>query len=157
MSSSILPCFTSTIGYRSGLFAQKLRKEDFDAVNVKGSILAWTQAGYPLVTGYDEHMGSSDLTNPQVMTKRVHVWSDKFCLQGEGYQPVTQPSLRIGIPKCTISGGGFISFFWRQVFSMPIKLLGVFASRVRGAVWDGGKKERQGKTENAERQSKGEQ
>ena len=35
----------STAGYRSGLFAQKLRREyGLEAYNLKGSILAWVSA-----------------------------------------------------------------------------------------------------------------
>lgn len=31
----------STVGYRSGIFADKLRQEGLEGVNLRGSIMAW--------------------------------------------------------------------------------------------------------------------
>ncbi|GIL45193.1 hypothetical protein Vafri_2512 [Volvox africanus] len=67
-----------TAGYRSGLFADKLRRRHgLDAYNLRGSILAWTQAGYPLANPRDG-----------APTNRVHVFSKDWALQGNGYEPV---------------------------------------------------------------------
>lgn len=40
-----------TIGYRSGQYVEKLREENFDAFNLRGSILSWTHAGGELESG----------------------------------------------------------------------------------------------------------
>ena len=55
-----------TIGYRSGLFAFKLRKQGVDARNFKGSILAWCNAEQPLTTLDGK------------ATNRVHTYSAKL-------------------------------------------------------------------------------
>ncbi|KAK9909811.1 hypothetical protein WJX75_007762 [Coccomyxa subellipsoidea] len=66
-----------TAGVRSGRYAKVLQQEGFTNVcNLEGSILAWTQAGYPLVTANQEP------------TKQVHVCGKQWALQGEGYEPV---------------------------------------------------------------------
>jgi len=64
-----------TIGYRSGLYAKKLRGQGFDAANLKGSILSWTQAGQPLV-------------NKDGKTKRVDVYGPKWNLARHDYTAV---------------------------------------------------------------------
>ncbi|MEZ5331151.1 MAG: rhodanese-like domain-containing protein [Thermoanaerobaculia bacterium] len=65
-----------TIGYRSGLYAERLRQEGWDAVNLEGSILAWTHAGGPLV-------------DPEGRpTHRVHVYGRRWNLAADGYEPV---------------------------------------------------------------------
>ena len=61
-----------TIGYRSGLYAAKLREKGFDAYNLRGSLLSWVHAGRPLV---DE---AGD-------TKRLHVYGRKWDLAPAGY------------------------------------------------------------------------
>jgi hypothetical protein len=38
------------VGGRSTLYSRELLAKGFDAVNFKGSMLAWTTAGKPLVT-----------------------------------------------------------------------------------------------------------
>lgn len=52
-----------TVGYRSGKYTEKLREQGVDAVNFEGSIMAWVEAGQPLVTPDGED------------TRRVHTWS----------------------------------------------------------------------------------
>jgi rhodanese-related sulfurtransferase len=52
-----------TVGYRSGRYTQALRERGVDAFNFEGSIMAWVEAGQPLVTP-----GGKD-------TRRVHTWS----------------------------------------------------------------------------------
>ena len=63
-----------TIGYRSGKYAEKLSGQGWDARNLRGSILAWTHAGRPLVDA-----DGND-------TKRVHVYGKKWDLAAEGYE-----------------------------------------------------------------------
>lgn len=65
-----------TIGARSGVYADELRKEGFDVFNLKGSLLAWTHAGLPL-----EDFEGRD-------TKRVHVYGKTWDLAAEGYEAV---------------------------------------------------------------------
>lgn len=65
-----------TIGYRSGLYAQRLREEGWDARNLEGSILAWTLAGESLVGPDGEP------------TKRVHVYGKTWALAADGYEQV---------------------------------------------------------------------
>jgi rhodanese-related sulfurtransferase len=64
-----------TIGYRSGLHAEELRRRGLDARNLAGSILAWTHAGLPL-----EHDGAP--------TRRVHVYGERWNLAADGYEAV---------------------------------------------------------------------
>lgn len=64
-----------TIGYRSGLYAQKLCASGCDVLNLKGAILSWTHVGGELV----------DANGP---TKRVHINNPKANLVAEGYEPV---------------------------------------------------------------------
>ncbi|GFR42451.1 hypothetical protein Agub_g3358 [Astrephomene gubernaculifera] len=83
-----------TAGYRSGLYAQKLRRErGLDAYNLRGSILAWTQAGLPLV---DPRDGSS--------TTQVHVYSKDWALQGQGYSPVSFRRPLLQLLRDAVSG-----------------------------------------------------
>ncbi len=64
-----------TIGYRSGLYAKKLDKQDRHVFNLKGGILAWAHAGKAVV----------DLKGP---TKRVHVYGRAWNLLPRGYEAV---------------------------------------------------------------------
>ncbi len=64
-----------TIGYRSGLYAQELRAEGWDARNLRGSILSWTHAGGPLA-------------GPDGPTRRVHVYGERWALAADGYEQV---------------------------------------------------------------------
>lgn len=64
-----------TLGYRSGKYAAKLRAEGFDALNLRGAILAWTHAGQPLI-------------DAQGATRRVHVYGRKWNLVASGYEGV---------------------------------------------------------------------
>lgn len=80
-----------------------------DAYNLKGSILAWTHERLPLTAAYDPDRGSAFLSFPlpppgppeasgegtgagaraeAPLTTRVHVYSDKFALQADGFEPV---------------------------------------------------------------------
>ncbi|MCC6795050.1 MAG: rhodanese-like domain-containing protein [Candidatus Hydrogenedentes bacterium] len=65
-----------TVGYRSGLKAQQLRKEGFDAYNLRGSIIAWVLDGKPVIDPNGDE------------TKRVHVYGQQWNLVPEGYTPV---------------------------------------------------------------------
>lgn len=64
-----------TIGYRSGLYAKKLREDGFRTRNLKGGILSWVHAGRQVV----------DKDGP---TRRVHVYGAKWDLLPDGYQAV---------------------------------------------------------------------
>ena len=64
-----------TIGYRSGMYAKKLRGQGWQVANLKGSILAWTHAGQEVV-------------NESGPTRRVHVWGRKWDLLPAGYEAV---------------------------------------------------------------------
>ncbi|KIY96987.1 hypothetical protein MNEG_10975 [Monoraphidium neglectum] len=73
-----------TVGYRSGQYAQKLLTSSAvtdaglsGAANLRGGILAYTQAGLPLV---DPATGEA--------TQRVHVYAPRWAFHGEGYTPV---------------------------------------------------------------------
>ena len=61
-----------TIGYRSGLYAGRLRKKGFNAVNLAGSILSWTHAGKTVI-------------NENGPTNAVHVYGKKWDLAADGY------------------------------------------------------------------------
>lgn len=65
-----------TIGYRSGQLVEELRAKNLDAYNLKGSILAWTHAGQPVV----DPEGSE--------TKRVHTYGRRWALLPDGYEAV---------------------------------------------------------------------
>ena len=64
-----------TIGYRSGKYAQKLREKGIKVFNLEGSLLAWSHIRGKLVddTGF---------------TNRVHVFSPKWQLTANNYEPV---------------------------------------------------------------------
>ena len=63
-----------TIGARSGEYAEALRREGCEVFNLKGSILAWTHAGLPLV----DRDGSE--------TKKLHTYGSQWDLAAEGYE-----------------------------------------------------------------------
>jgi rhodanese-related sulfurtransferase len=65
-----------TIGERSGIYAEKLRKRDIDAHNLRGGVLAWSHAGGGFVDGLGES------------TKRVHVYGVRWNLLADGHTPV---------------------------------------------------------------------
>ena len=62
-----------TIGYRSGLYAEKLGEQGYRAVNLKGGILAWVHAGQMIV-------------NRNGMTTRMHVYHRKWNLLPREYE-----------------------------------------------------------------------
>ena len=64
-----------TVGYRSGIYAKKLKRKGWDAWNYKGSILDWCRNQLPVVT----MTGQS--------TKRVHTYNSSYSL-APGYQAV---------------------------------------------------------------------
>lgn len=64
-----------TIGARSGTYAESLQRRGFQVRNLRGSILAWTHAHQPLVTGTGE-------------TRRVHVYGPAWNLAAQGYEAV---------------------------------------------------------------------
>jgi rhodanese-related sulfurtransferase len=63
-----------TVGHRSGLYAQELANRGWNALNLKGAILAWTHVEGAL----------EDENGP---TRKVHIWSPPS-LVAEGYEPV---------------------------------------------------------------------
>ena len=64
-----------TIAYRSGKYARKLRQQGIEALNLEGSLLAWSHIGGKLV-------------NKTGATKQIHVFSRQWQLTAEGYEPV---------------------------------------------------------------------
>ena len=64
-----------TVGYRSGIYAKKLRKKGWNAVNYKGSILDWCNNQLPVVTRTGES------------TKRVHTYNSSYSV-ADGYEAV---------------------------------------------------------------------
>jgi len=65
-----------TIGYRSGLYAKKLRENGLNARNLEKSVIAWAEAGKDFVDGNGKP------------TRRVHVYGSKWNLLPEGYEGV---------------------------------------------------------------------
>lgn len=65
-----------TIGYRSGEYVEKLRADNFDARNLRGSVLAWTHAGGELET------------RDGAKTRRVHVYGKSWDLAAEDHESV---------------------------------------------------------------------
>jgi len=66
-----------TVGVRSKRYTRALRNQGVDAVNFEGSIMAWVNAGLPLVTPAGEP------------TRRVHTWSRRFSVPPD-YVQVTK-------------------------------------------------------------------
>ena len=64
-----------TIGYRSGKYAQQLRQQGIEVLNLEGSLLAWSHAGGKLINE----------TGP---TKQIHVFNRNWQLTAEGYEAV---------------------------------------------------------------------
>jgi rhodanese-related sulfurtransferase len=64
-----------TAGYRSGLYTQELQKAGWEALNLEGSILAWTLAGLPL----------QDAEGP---TDRVHVYGRTWDLAADDFTTI---------------------------------------------------------------------
>lgn len=65
-----------TIGYRSGLFAQRLQQQGIPVRNLRGSILAWTHAGGDLMDASGQP------------TRKLHVYSRRWELVADGYEAV---------------------------------------------------------------------
>ncbi len=66
-----------TIGYRSGRYTRKLRREGIEAYNLAGGILAWAHAGGPVVDGRTGRP-----------THRVHVYGRKWNLLPPGWEGI---------------------------------------------------------------------
>lgn len=64
-----------TVGVRSGYVARRLAKEGVNATNFRGSILAWTHAGGPLVTPTGKP------------TDDVHVYGKRWNYANSAYDP----------------------------------------------------------------------
>ena len=64
-----------TVGARSSAFARKHTSQGHPVANLRGSILAWTHAGGPLVDG-------------EGPTTRVHVYGKQWNLAAEAYEAV---------------------------------------------------------------------
>jgi len=69
-----------TVGVRSGIAAKKLQKDGINATNFKGSILAWTLEGAPLVTPSG------------APTQQVHVYGRRWNYAAEAYEAVLTKS-----------------------------------------------------------------
>jgi len=67
--------FYCTIGYRSGVYAKKMRSRGYKVFNLKGGILSWTYQGKPLVA-----------KGKPVF--RLHVYGKLWDLAAPGYQTV---------------------------------------------------------------------
>lgn len=65
-----------TVGLRSGQTARELRERGFDALNLRGGILAWLAAGGTLVDARG------------VPTQRVHVYGRRWNAVPEGFEAV---------------------------------------------------------------------
>jgi len=63
-----------TIGYRSGLYAKKLRQQNVEAFNLAGGLLSWAHAGKKFTSQTGE-------------TQKVHVYGKNWNLLPEAYQP----------------------------------------------------------------------
>lgn len=64
-----------TVGYRSGIYAKRLRAAGWNAFNYEGSILDWCEHQLPVVTPTGES------------TKLVHTYNASYAL-AQGYQAV---------------------------------------------------------------------
>ncbi|MEM7051301.1 MAG: rhodanese-like domain-containing protein [Acidobacteriota bacterium] len=64
-----------TVGYRSGLHADKLRRQGIEVKNLAGSLLSWAHAG-------------GDLVDAEGPTKRLHVYGKKWNLAPEAFEAV---------------------------------------------------------------------
>ncbi|MEM6611295.1 MAG: rhodanese-like domain-containing protein [Cyanobacteria bacterium P01_C01_bin.72] len=64
-----------TIGYRSGLYAQKLAQQGIEVLNLEGSLLAWSHTG-------------GELVNAEGATNKVHIFGRQWRLTAENYEAV---------------------------------------------------------------------
>lgn len=69
-----------TIGYRSGLYAQELRKQGIAALNLEGGVLLWSHEG--------GEFRYRDAEGRLRRTRRVHVYAPEWNLLREGYKAV---------------------------------------------------------------------
>lgn len=74
-SSDALIIAYCTIGYRSGRYAQKLRQQGINILNLKGSLLAWSHI-------------RGELFDAAGATNKIHVYSRQWQLIADNYQPV---------------------------------------------------------------------
>ena len=64
-----------TIGYRSGLYAQKLQQQGIEILNLEGSLLAWSHSGGELTDGTKD-------------TRQVHVFGRQWQLTPSSYKSI---------------------------------------------------------------------
>ncbi|MEL6929993.1 MAG: rhodanese-like domain-containing protein [Cyanobacteria bacterium J06600_6] len=64
-----------TIGYRSGLYAQKLQQQGIEVLNLEGSLLAWSHV-------------DGKLTNGRTNVRKVHVFGRQWQLTPKTYEAV---------------------------------------------------------------------
>lgn len=64
-----------TIGYRSGKYADQLRKQGINILNLEGSLLAWSHV-------------RGTLTNANGITDKIHVFGRQWQLTANDYQAV---------------------------------------------------------------------
>ena len=64
-----------TIGYRSGRYADKLRQQGINILNLEGSLLAWSHV-------------KGELIDDNGSTNKVHVFGRQWQLTADEYQPV---------------------------------------------------------------------
>jgi len=64
-----------TIGYRSGLYAEKLQQQGIEALNLAGSLLSWSHVG-------------GRLTNGTKDTRKIHVFGRQWQLTSSAYESV---------------------------------------------------------------------
>ncbi len=64
-----------TVGYRSGVFAEKMANQGLDIANLAGGILAWLHAG-------------GKVKDMQGETHRVHVYGNAWDIAPHGYETV---------------------------------------------------------------------
>lgn len=64
-----------TIGYRSGKYAQKMRQQGVEILNLEGSLLAWSHI-------------QGRLSNRNGITRKVHVFNRQWGLTAADYEPV---------------------------------------------------------------------
>jgi rhodanese-related sulfurtransferase len=71
---STVVCYC-TVGIRSGKYAKDLQAQGWKVLNLKGSLLAWTHTGGPLMNAHGP-------------TRKLHVHSKRWDLVADGYEAV---------------------------------------------------------------------
>jgi sodium/bile acid cotransporter 7 len=65
-----------TIGYRSGIYAKKLREGKINALNLKGGVLAWA------------HNSNTFINEEGKTKKQIHVYGEEWALVPDEYEAV---------------------------------------------------------------------